>query len=74
MYQCVAGNKHGEVYSNAELKVIGKAIYKVCGCTWLTAYIPVHVLHVVQYARLLCACFSVIASLFFHSLASQCDL
>lgn len=24
MYQCVAGNKHGEVYSNAELRVIGK--------------------------------------------------
>lgn len=23
MYQCVAGNKHGEVYSNAELRVIG---------------------------------------------------
>ncbi|MEQ2192784.1 hypothetical protein XENOCAPTIV_017267 [Xenoophorus captivus] len=22
MYQCVAGNKHGEVYSNAELRVI----------------------------------------------------
>uniref|UniRef100_A0A8C8GX40 Contactin 4 n=1 Tax=Oncorhynchus tshawytscha TaxID=74940 RepID=A0A8C8GX40_ONCTS len=25
MYQCVAGNKHGEVYSNAELKVIAVA-------------------------------------------------
>lgn len=24
MYQCVAWNKHGEVYSNAELRVIGK--------------------------------------------------
>lgn len=24
MYQCVAGNKYGEVYSNAELRVIGK--------------------------------------------------
>lgn len=24
VYQCVAGNKHGEVYSNAELRVIGK--------------------------------------------------
>lgn len=24
MYQCVAGNKHGEVYSNAELRVIGE--------------------------------------------------
>lgn len=26
MYQCVAGNKHGEVYSNAELRVIGKVL------------------------------------------------
>uniref|UniRef100_A0A665W9F9 Contactin 4 n=1 Tax=Echeneis naucrates TaxID=173247 RepID=A0A665W9F9_ECHNA len=26
MYQCVAGNKHGEVYSNAELRVIGKTL------------------------------------------------
>uniref|UniRef100_A0A8C7YQM8 Contactin 4 n=1 Tax=Oryzias sinensis TaxID=183150 RepID=A0A8C7YQM8_9TELE len=25
MYQCVAGNKHGEVYSNAELRVIAAA-------------------------------------------------
>uniref|UniRef100_H3DRB3 Ig-like domain-containing protein n=2 Tax=Tetraodon nigroviridis TaxID=99883 RepID=H3DRB3_TETNG len=25
MYQCVAGNKHGEVYSNAELRVIAVA-------------------------------------------------
>ncbi|XP_030634256.1 contactin-4 [Chanos chanos] len=25
MYQCVAGNKHGEVYSNAELRVIATA-------------------------------------------------
>lgn len=25
MYQCVAGNKHGEVYSNAELRIIGEA-------------------------------------------------
>uniref|UniRef100_A0A674NSP0 Contactin 4 n=1 Tax=Takifugu rubripes TaxID=31033 RepID=A0A674NSP0_TAKRU len=26
MYQCVAGNKHGEAYSNAELRVIGKTL------------------------------------------------
>ncbi|XP_076869805.1 contactin-3-like [Brachyhypopomus gauderio] len=26
VYQCVAGNKHGEVYSNAELRVIGKLL------------------------------------------------
>lgn len=26
MYQCVAGNKHGEVYSNAELRVIGRTL------------------------------------------------
>ena len=31
MYQCVAGNKHGEVYSNAELRVIGKTL-AVCVC------------------------------------------
>lgn len=28
MYQCVAENKHGEVYSNAELKVVGKMSVK----------------------------------------------
>lgn len=28
IYQCVAGNKYGEVYSNAELRVIGKYCLK----------------------------------------------
>lgn len=58
MYQCVAGNKHGEVYSNAELQVIGKTLYSVCvwvcvhthACiqyvcvcmTWAQAYICLH--------------------------------
>lgn len=27
IYQCVAENKYGEVYSNAELKVIGKYLF-----------------------------------------------
>ncbi len=33
MYQCVAGNKYGEVYSNAELRVIGK--WNLVNCIWL---------------------------------------
>lgn len=28
IYQCVAENKYGEVYSNAELRVIGKYLFK----------------------------------------------
>lgn len=41
MYQCVAGNKHGEVYSNAELRIIGKtlAMYvhlSICVCVCLS--------------------------------------
>lgn len=32
MYQCVAGNKHGEVYSNAELRVIGKTPPRFTEC------------------------------------------
>lgn len=35
MYQCVAGNKHGEVYSNAELRVIGKTPALCVSCVWV---------------------------------------
>lgn len=27
MYQCVAENKHGRIFTNAELQVIGKSTY-----------------------------------------------
>jgi receptor-type tyrosine-protein phosphatase gamma len=27
MYQCVAENKHGVIFSNAELSLIGKSLY-----------------------------------------------
>uniref|UniRef100_A0A671Z3G5 Contactin 4 n=1 Tax=Sparus aurata TaxID=8175 RepID=A0A671Z3G5_SPAAU len=40
MYQCVAGNKHGEVYSNAELRVIGKL--RVCACVCVRPYSSWH--------------------------------
>ena len=38
MYQCVAGNKHGEVYSNAELRVIGKANQTQFACVYVCIY------------------------------------
>lgn len=40
MYQCVAGNKYGEVYSNAELRVIGKIVQ-----LWLWVRVCMHSFH-----------------------------
>ncbi len=53
MYQCIAENRHGRVFANAELKVIGKK-------SLLTKDIATHILKYIAYmqlARLYKVCF-----------------
>lgn len=55
MYQCVAGNKHGEAYSNAELRVIGKTlpvcVYVYCTCWFFNV---MHVWRVLAVVPVIC--------------------
>lgn len=41
MYQCIAENRHGVIYANAELRVIGESKAQI-HCNWLSPEIKGH--------------------------------